>query len=383
MFLWYTYLVLLFMLLYFPLALYNLSGLVSLRVRRSVNMRMPPVSGRRIVVQVTTNGQNPETTTDIISQIKSYSTPVEIFVVVEEYDTYEYPCNRIIVPSSYATANGSHKKMRAMQYAIEWFSQHGYGAETYIIHLDDDSIVKESYIQYVLGMDAEAGQGSLRLRGYGHHLMSTLADMIRVSDCDLYCRYFNRREKPVIVHGEGLSIRADVEAEIGWDFAGYGAEDFMMGVSIPSKGYRFTHIPDSIYIAPPVNAMDFYRQRRRWIYSIMDNRRKIWRINRTAFLFIIYRYAVGWTGLIGLILWLVDAVIGIRFSLYFLVIGLFNLIIIFAVYEHAVIITDRRYILIMIALLIPVALYESGTFIYTLLRPPKTNTFDVIKKVRL
>lgn len=118
-------------------------------------------------------------------------------------------------------------------------------------------------------MPYDAGQGVIRLKSYGKHLFSTLADMIRPSDCDIYCKYFNSKGKPKAVHGEGLVIRSDIEYEIGWDYATYCGEDFLIGQKIVDKGFRFGYIPYDIYISPPLNTKDFYKQRRRWMYGVL------------------------------------------------------------------------------------------------------------------
>lgn len=304
-------------------------------------------------------------------------------MVKEEYDKFKYSAKEIIVPSAYNCQNGSHKKMRALHYAIQRIHQLGYGKETYILHLDDDSIVSKSYIEYVRGMEEEAGQGSIRLRGYGQHLMSTLADMIRVSDCVIYCNHANDKKKPIIVHGEGLVIRADIEYEIGWDFGGYGADDLIMGLSIRAKGYSFGRIPDYIYISPPMSTMDFYKQRRRWSYSIMSNRKTIYRLNKKTMLFTMYKYIIGTLGIIGLIFWGIDILMGVSFPFPLTIIGIYNMAVSIIIYEYGVFNTNKKYALSMLLLLIPVAFYEGGTFIYMMLRPPKKDTFDVIKKARL
>ena len=372
-----------FMVMYLPITTYSLYAMLKLRFHPHMHERGSRPENRRLVVEIVTNGQNPEVVEDIISRLRTYKTKFEIWVLKEDYDRFAYSANEIVVPSDYSTRNGSYRKMRAMQYGIEYLHNMGYGQETYIIHLDDDSIVNESYIGYVEGMGEEAGQGSIRLRGYGMHLMSTLADMIRVSDCDIYCRNFNEKGKPKLIHGEGLVIRADVEYEIGWDYGGYGAEDFIMGISIASRGYSFGYIPDYVYISPPVNSVDFYKQRRRWSYSIMERRNVIRRLNAKAAAFILYRYAVGFAGIVGWTVWIVEILMGHHLPLLYTVIGGYNLIMTLGIYEYGVWKTDKKYAVPMAILMIPTAFYESGAIIYMLLKPPRKNTFDVIKKVRI
>ena len=371
------------MVMYFPITMYSLYAMIKARMHKNNDTGKVRPDGRKILVEIVTNGQNPEVVEDIIERVRTFNVELEIYVLKEEYDKFAYSAKQIVVPLGYNTKNESFKKMRALQYGIGYLHKLGYGPETYIVHLDDDSIVTESYIRYVETMETQAGQGSIRLRGYGIHLMSTLADMIRVSDCEIYCRNFNEKGKPKLIHGEGLVIRADVEYEIGWDYGGYGAEDLIMGISLPARGFTFGYIPDYVYISPPTSAMDFYKQRRRWTYSIMDNRETIRGLDKKAMLFILYRYAVGWAGIIGMTFWFVDTILGARMPLLYTIGGVFNMGMSLLIYEYGVLKTNRKYAIWMALMLIPIAFYEGGTFIYMLLKPPKKNTFDVIKKVRI
>ena len=176
--------------------------------------------GSKDAVVICTNGKAVAVVDYLLTTIRGYGmTEVGLYVIKEAYDVASYRATEIVVPKDFTTKNGSWTKERALQYGVEWGCARGWGAETYVVHLDDDSLVTKEYLQFVLGMEEEAGQGSLRLRAHGVHLMSTLADMVRISDCNTWCRLFNERDSPKAVHGEGLAIRADVEQRIGWDYA--------------------------------------------------------------------------------------------------------------------------------------------------------------------
>lgn len=374
-----------FMVTYFPITTYTLYSIISLRfVRHTYRYHNTRPPNRRIVVLICTNGQNTDVVEDIISKLHTYGVRFDIMVLKEAYDRFQYSADTITVPTHYNTPNDSHRKMRALQYSIEYMHDIlGYGEETYIVHLDDDSIIPEHYLHYVELMMSPAGQGSIRLRDYGHNLMSTMADMVRVSDCDIYCRNFNTKSKPKLVHGEGLVIRADAEYDIGWDYGGYGAEDLIMGISLAHHGYTFEYIPSYIYISPPVTTSDFYKQRRRWTYSILNNHNHIMNNSRGSMAFILYRYAVGWLGMIGITMWFIDVAFGIKLPFVYTIGGVYNLLMSLIIYEYGVYHTHRRYMPLMALLIIPIAFYEGGTFVYTLLKPPMKNTFDVIRKVRI
>ena len=343
----------------------------------------PAVAGRRVIAIITTNGQNPIVVEKIARTLGTYSHagPFEVRILVEEADSYPYSAPCIRVPADYETPRGSHLKMRALHYGSEWLRSNGYGSETYVVHLDDDSVPSQGYIDWVYRMEEVAGQGNVRLREHGRHLFSTLADLVRVSDCDAWCDHFNRRGKPMAVHGEGLVIRADVESRLGWDFATYGADDFLMGQNLVKEGCSFGCIPHEIFIAPPTTSRDFYKQRRRWLISILWAWREVNALRPIAMKWILYRYAVGWLGLFGMGLAVASFLLHAPIPLPLGVVGVFNLLSYIVFYQYGAWRTDARYRWRILLLQFPVALYEGGTFVYSLLWPPDRRVFDVIRKV--
>ncbi len=263
------------MLTYLPFGLYQVYLMfVNILTPDSRYMKgMKPLEKpNNIIVVVTTNGMATDVVEKIIKKIKSYSMGIRVFVIKEYRDTFEYDCDQIVVPKDYKCPNSSRNKMRAMQYGIEVLHSMGYGKETYICHLDDDSVVDEPYLEFVANyMSCEGGQGCIRLRAFGRHLFSSLCDVIRISNCEAWCKHCNKKNKPQFVHGEGIVIRADVKYKIGWDYGTYGAEDLIMGLKICETGV-FCHIPmGNIYIAPPTTVRDYYKQRRRWFWSVVKN----------------------------------------------------------------------------------------------------------------
>ncbi|KQM10988.1 hypothetical protein AOA81_00020 [Methanomassiliicoccales archaeon RumEn M2] len=228
-----------------------------------------------VIVVITTNGMATDVVEKIISNIKGYELGLEIFVIKEHRDTFSYSCREITVPKDYVCPNGSRNKMRAMQYGNEWLRTEGYGRETYICHLDDDSMVDKPYLEYVINhMTVEGGQGCIRLREFGRHLFSSLSDIVRIANCEAWCRHYNKGNRPQFVHGEGIVVRADVEQEIGWDYGTYGAEDLIMGLEI-SKKYTFCHIPaGNIYIAPPHHGQGFLQTEAQVVLVHIQERRE-------------------------------------------------------------------------------------------------------------
>jgi cellulose synthase/poly-beta-1,6-N-acetylglucosamine synthase-like glycosyltransferase len=354
----------------------------SARARAPSASAAPPVEPRRtVVVVICTNGENPLVVEKLLRGIRDYDLPVASYVIKEAHDRFRYSAAEMVVPAAYRTPNGSLNKERALQYGIEQLHAQGHGRETYICHLDDDSLVSREYLLHVFSMEEEAGQGSIRLREHGHHLLSTLADLIRVFDCEAWCTFFNQRNRPKAVHGEGLVIRADVEREIGWDYGTYCGEDFLMGQLIVAHGYRFGHIPHAVSIASPLNRRDFFRQRRRWMYGILWSRDQIGRASRGSLWWVLYRYGAGWMGFVGLFLMGYGLLFHPSLPLWLLGLSTFNFVSYCFSYQVGAYRTLRRYMPSVLALQLVVALYEGLTLPYALLWRPDRRAFDVIQKV--
>ena len=94
-----------------------------------------------VIVVITTNGMATDVVEKIIRKVGHYNVASRIFVLKEERDDFAYSCDMITVPSDYTCDNHSRCKMRAMHYGIQALHDMGYGKETYIVHLDDDSVV--------------------------------------------------------------------------------------------------------------------------------------------------------------------------------------------------------------------------------------------------
>lgn len=368
-----------FILSYFPVAAFGVGALIRNKLRGHAPSPAP-VPGRRVLALLTTNGENPEVARRIVNEIQSYGLSIQCAVVVEESDSNDYGAPRVVVPACFETPRRSIKKLRAQHYGSLWLRNQGFGSETYVVHLDDDSIPSREYFEHVFGMEEQGGQGVVRLRAYGYSWLSTLADSIRVTACDSMCQTFNRAGKPVFAHGEGLVLRADVESELGWDFAVYGGEDMLMAVRA-SKRYRWGFIPHPVYISPPTSASDFYRQRRRWHASFFSAAPSLARERWWGAAVIIYFYYVGWTGMVGLGLWLLNLSLGVPFPVWLIAISVFCLFSYFGLYAYGAGQTKKRYIPFMIVAQYAVALYEGLTLPYTLVRPPPRDGYEVIRKV--
>jgi len=380
--LWLEILSSVFVAMYFPIAVVQTAGILRGWLFPSVPTFFPPKPGRRIITVICTNGQNPKVVERILKQIQSYGYPIQQFVIKEEQDGFHYSAREIVVPASYQAPRGSRNKMRALHYGTLWLAEQGFGRETFIIFMDDDSVVTREYVRYVYGMSFDAGQGLIHLRAVGHHLLSTLSDFIRVTDCEVFCRQFNRGHTPRIAHGEGLVVRADIAAEIGWDYGTYGAEDLLMALYVYQRGYRFGFIPAYVEISPPTSRKDFFKQRRRWLFSFFRAGPVIREVSPVSYYFGIYRYILGWTGFIGIYLLVADYVLRLPINLLVFLLSAFNLVSYFLAYQYgAASLRSWKFSLEMLLLQFVVAFYEGGTVIASVFLPPSKTSFEVIRKV--
>ncbi len=141
------------LLVYFPFAVYQMYLIIYSMIVTDEKIK----AGKRrlerpnnVIVVITTNGMAIDVVEKIIKKIGHYCIASNIFVLKEERDDFEYSCDMITVPSNYTCDNHSRCKMRAMHYGIQVLHEMGYGKETYIVHLDDDSVVDRPYLEYVV-----------------------------------------------------------------------------------------------------------------------------------------------------------------------------------------------------------------------------------------
>ena len=342
-----------------------------------------PVNGRNVIILITTKGEAQEVVANIIKTLKSYSINTRIIVLTEYYDLYRYDAEILRVPADYKTKNGSKNKQRALQYYSEWLLKNNIGSNTYTLHIDDDNIPDELYIKNVMAMPFDAGQGTIRLREYKNCIISTIANFQRVTFTDALLIYANKKFKPLSVGGEGLTIRADIEAKLGWDFGPIAAEDLLMGQRIHFEGYKYGYIPGKIYIAPALNLKDFYAQRGRWIHHFFVSRKGIFNMNPAAVILFSYLYDFMWVPFVGIILWFFDFYFKFHFPLIMLIILTYELIMgvlisFYGAFQHSCKLLKIYTLLLQIPLTFFVAI---PVFYYLITRKKLGETDYTIKKV--
>ena len=190
------------------------------------------------IIQITTTGAEHARVTEIIDQIRSYTLKMDyqIWVVTEPGTRSDYPfADRVlIVPASFAAKSG--RKARALEYSRQARSSEGLArADVKIIFNDDDVSLTEGYISAAFAADYDICEGvvtprsAYATRPLGHFLASH-ADDIRTHACLVYCSVFQGiLGWPLHVHGEGLTVTGEAEAEITWDWPVIASEDLVFG----------------------------------------------------------------------------------------------------------------------------------------------------------
>jgi len=237
----------------------------------------------RFIIQICTSGKAPGTINAMLTQIRGYHLriPYETWVVAEPYDHSTYHADRVVIVPREFRVNAAYKA-RALEYARRLRIEEGIEGEgTKILFLDDDSFPEREYIEFAFHASFDVGQGFVRTdRFYGKNLLTSIADNFRVVDCLATCATFASMGRPVIVHGEGLVAKGNVEREITWEWGGAGSwgEDFLFGTNAARK-FKFGFIPYAVHDASPFSIRDLYRQRRRWFWATANclNKTDRWR----------------------------------------------------------------------------------------------------------
>lgn len=190
--------------------------------------------------------------------------------------------NVVVVPRGYKTKSKSINKSRALQYGLEYHIERGENnKQVWLFHLDDDASVGPDTIAAIAEHIKYKGEKYYIAQGvlaFPHHLSKSLiakfADSMRPTD-DLTRFYFFTAllKTPLVgLHGENLLVRADVEAEIGWDNGSRPiSDDSCFGLRFSEKyPGKSSFLPAFTYGASPSTVRDMLRQRRRWLVDLTN-----------------------------------------------------------------------------------------------------------------
>ncbi len=234
----------------------------------------------KIIFQITTKGKIP-IVQDTINRIHlvceeiNYS-KYEICVVTDAQETFR-DCRTIVVPQKYS-CNAAFKG-RALQYAVEIRKQENdTSPDTYIYHLDDESLINKQTICSVLTFLEDSptpvSEGLIiyPIEKNEKIKITNLLDTLRPFCC-FECVDFMAKGNPAYIHGSNLLVKADFEEQVGWDTGKTIAEDSLFAVTIQKKfgGKSFGWHGGVIEEKSPYTIADFVKQRKRWFGGIVQN----------------------------------------------------------------------------------------------------------------
>ncbi len=236
-----------------------------------------------LIFQITTKS-GPPVVQEVIDRIHEVSarhnfTNYRVDVVVDKEVQFR-GANVLVVPESYRTPKGSRFKCRAMQYAVEWRrNTHEDGANTWIMHLDEESFVTDhlliSVTKYLAGSDpAPVAEGPIN---YPNKLLQVPALCQVVESMRPYicydCVTQMKGQLPIHMHGSNLLVRSDVEDVVGWDYRNPASEDQRFGHEVWLKygSTAFAWHGGLLEEQPPLTLSSLMKQRRRWFVGNLYN----------------------------------------------------------------------------------------------------------------
>ena len=247
-----------------------------------VKKEFSPINPKRIIFQITTIGNMKivqKSIDNIIKICKEVGYKNYAITVVSEVREFFFGAHTITVPRNYSTIKGARFKARALQYAIDQreINQENTSA-IWIYHLDDESMVTKQGILSILDhADNNRQPIAEGLITYpnkinvGSKLVKYL-DTVRPTFCYTCCAMLNSNRKPDWLHGSNLLVRADVEKNVGWDYANTCAEDSLFGYEAYKRyGAIFGWHGGLMEEQSPFTFSDFIKQRQRWIKGTFEN----------------------------------------------------------------------------------------------------------------
>lgn len=234
----------------------------------------------KIIFQITTKGNIPivQQTIDRIHTVCEtieYA-KYEVWVVTDADEKFG-KCRIVKVPANY-TCNAEYKA-RALQYAVTLREKENKSnLETYIFHLDDESLITEQTVRSTLTfLEDRPSLVSEGLIIYPVHQEESFRithffDTLRPFCC-FECINFMNDGKPAYIHGSNLLVRSDIETKVGWDNGTTVAEDTLFAVTAKRRFGQevFGWHGGVIEEKSPYTLQDLIRQRKRWFYGLIQN----------------------------------------------------------------------------------------------------------------
>jgi putative flippase GtrA len=229
----------------------------------------------RVILQITTVGNEPERVGEIIRQVRDYHVdmPLSIWVVTEPEDQARYLDADLVlhVPAEFECT--AKRKGRALEYSRQVRGKLRLDRPDIKILLNDDDVTPtRAYIETAFRADYDVCEGIVTPRtGYGvrplGHFLASHADDIRTHACLVYCSVFQGIfGRPLHVHGEGLVITGSAEALVTWD-RDCLSEDLSFGQTACKLGLNWGWFHEYVEVTSPWTLSDYLVQRRRWLWG--------------------------------------------------------------------------------------------------------------------
>jgi beta-1,4-mannosyltransferase len=281
-----TYVVVVLWLSYLPVACIQLKGWINNRKVYFNRNQLRVLNDPFIIFQIMTRSA---ISSDVVKRgIESlhrscrdisYS-EYSVSVVTEDPNDVSYVTGAkvIVVPRRYSTNRGAIRKARALQFAVEQRRVIGdSGPDRWIFHMDEESFVTTqtllsllTFIREKRGLISE-GPIAYPLKFGDASRLSFLAESVRPFQC-YDCVSQMTQPPPMFMHGSNLFVRADVEDNVGWDHGTTVAEDQLFGVKVYEKyGNVFGWHGGLLLEQAPLNLIDHFKQRKRWVIGTLQN----------------------------------------------------------------------------------------------------------------
>jgi len=285
-------------LFYLPMALVIAFAILSKRARDELYLeRRVQSKPYKVIFQITTRGYEVDAVTrgvrSVLYWAPKYLRDFEVWIVTEETIPRE---NRekllslaresdrvrvVFVPRDYSTPRGTAFKARALCYALELRKRMGYvRSDVWVYLMDEESVVGEDTVISIIDfIENEGSRGKMAAQGtivypnfWGLNFFTSMFDSVRPMQDLTLLRVQYRYGRPLFgVHGSHMLLRADMEAAIGWDFGVVMAEDLVFGlVSARKVGRVWGWLRGKLYEQSPFSLRDFLKQRRRWVWGLID-----------------------------------------------------------------------------------------------------------------
>lgn len=232
-----------------------------------------------LVIQITTVGREQDLVQRTVNELRAYDLPFshEIWVVIEPGNPTDYVNTDrvIVVPEDFICR--PIDKARALEYTRLQRVKLGYNtSHIKTLFVDDDTLPSRAYVEKAFYGDYDVCQGVTvpsrwyAVGGWKHFLLSHL-DNIRTRNCLAYCSCSQGvLQKPLFVHGEGLTVTGRAEGIVTWDRPIVASDDLVFGTNAAHLNLSWGYFHGAIQLVSPWSWKEALNQRWRWTWGNFD-----------------------------------------------------------------------------------------------------------------